>query len=128
MQIAALPLVSREVADQEARAIQKSFGEKRQLMLSGLEKLGIIVDPAPLGAFYCWGDLRNLPQGLNTGMEFFRKALDNGVIIVPGEFFDINPGQRRPDRPSRFQSFARFSFGPPREEIVRGLGRLKRLL
>jgi len=40
----------------------------------------------------------------------------------------VNPGQRRPDRPSRFQSFARFSFGPPQEEIDRGLEKLARVV
>ena len=40
-------------------------------------------------------DLRGLPAGLDDGMEFFRAALERKVIVVPGEFFDVNPGQRR---------------------------------
>ncbi len=46
--------------------------------------------------------------------------------MVPGGFFDINPGRRRPDRSTRFGSFVRFSFGPPMEEIDLGLQRLAR--
>lgn len=128
MQVAALPLVNRETADMEAAAIQKSFGEKREIMINGLTSLGIGVSPPPAGAFYCWGSLENLPESLNGGMRFFRKALECGVIIVPGQFFDINPGQRRPDRPSRFRKFARFSFGPSKQEIEKGLEKIARLI
>ncbi len=124
MQIAALPLVNREIADKEADAIQRSFGEKRNMMLSGLTDLGIKVAPPPQGAFYCWGNLEGLPDSLSGGMRFFRRALEAGVITVPGEFFDINPGQRRPDRPSRFRNFTRFSFGPSKKEIEKGLEKL----
>lgn len=128
MQIAALQLVNQSVADQEAKAIQKHFKKKRDVMLNGLESLGIRVQPAPVGSFYCWGDLSGLPESINTGMTFFKKALEQKVIIVPGEFFDINPGQRRPDRPSRFRHFARFSFGPSEETIERAMSALKEVV
>jgi hypothetical protein len=29
---------------------------------------------------------------------FFRAALDKQLIVVPGEFFDVNPGKRRSQR------------------------------
>ena len=61
-------------------------------------------------------------------MNFFRRALDVGVIVVPGVFFDINPGKRRPDRVSRFGHYARFSFGPSMEEVHFGLQQLKKLI
>ena len=128
MQQAAVPLLAREIADQEANAIQENFGKKRQLMLSALRSMDIIVDPGPQGGFYCWGDLSKLPGGLNSGMRFFRRALEEKVIVVPGVFFDINPGKRRPDRASRFGHYARFSFGPPQSEINGGLERLKKIL
>ena len=128
MQKAAIPLLDRAVADAEARAIQTTFRAKRQLLLDGLERLGIMVNAQPQGGFYCWGDLSRLPAGLDTGMGLFRRALDEGVIVVPGEFFDINPGHRRPDRPGRYQRFARFSFGPSHDVLERGLAGLGRLL
>lgn len=127
MQRAAVALVNPEVADREAAAIAKAFSEKRTMMLEGLSNLGIRVQPEPSGAFYCWGDLRDLPPEVSTGMNFFRKALEVGVIVVPGVFFDINPGKRRPDRASRFGHYARFSFGPPAAEIQRGLRALAKL-
>ena len=128
IQRAAVPLVAREVADTEAEALQRVFRVKRQRMLEGLEALGVRVDLPPQGGFYCWGELSRLPKGLRTGRELFRAALAERVIIVPGEFFDIDPGQRRPDRPSRFDRFARFSFGPSVEVVKRGLSGLSRLI
>lgn len=128
LQRAAVPLLDRALADAEARAIQASFRHKRQLLLDGLDKLGVQVDAPPQGGFYAWGDLSRLPEGLNTGMGLFRKALEVGVIVVPGEFFDINPGHRRPDRPGRYQQFARFSFGPSEDTLLRALDRLGTLL
>ena len=127
MQRAALPLLDPAVADREARAIQRSFRDKRQLLIDGLEALDIRVDPPPQGGFYCWGDLSRLPDHLKTGMRLFRQALEVGVIVVPGEFFDINPGHRRPDRPSRFRHYARFSYGPSAASLTRGLDALGRL-
>lgn len=128
MQLAALALVKREVADQEARAIQQVFGGKREYLSTELKALGIDVSPKPSGGFYCWGNLTALPENLSTGMKFFRAALEKGVITVPGEFFDINPGHRRAGRPSRFRNFARFSFGPAMSELERGVAGLKALL
>lgn len=128
MQKAAVPLLDRAVADAEARALQQHFRHKRQVLLDGLEKLGIMVNTPPQGGFYCWGDLSRLPPPLNTGMGLFRHALEEGVILVPGEFFDINPGQRRPNRPGRFEHFARFSFGPSQDVLERGLAGLARAI
>ena len=59
-------------------------------------------------------------------MGFFRAALDEKVIVVPGEFFDVNPGKRRPQRASRFRHHVRFSFGPARRVLdaaLRSAGR-----
>ena len=128
VQRATIALLEKKVADAEANSIQATFTEKRRFMKEGLEKLGIRVRPEPAGSFYCWGDLGGLPKGLRAGGELFPAALEEGVIVVPGRFFDVNPGQRRPDRPSRFQSFARFSFGPPMEELERGIEKLGRVI
>jgi DNA-binding transcriptional MocR family regulator len=57
-------------------------------------------------------------------MRFFRAALERKVITVPGEFFDVNPGKRRKGHGSRFQSYVRFSFGPPASSVGTALGRL----
>ena len=50
------------------------------------------------------------------------------MITVPGVFFDINPGRRRSQRLSRFRQHLRLSFGPPIEEVRRGLDRLEEIV
>jgi len=61
-------------------------------------------------------------------MSFFRAALEEKLITVPGEFFDVNPGKRRPGRVSRFRSYVRFSFGPAMSVLEEAVKRLERLL
>jgi aspartate/methionine/tyrosine aminotransferase len=61
-------------------------------------------------------------------MGFFRGAIEERVITVPGEFFDVNPGKRRTARGSRFRSHVRFSFGPTEKSIAEGLDRLEAMV
>jgi aspartate/methionine/tyrosine aminotransferase len=61
-------------------------------------------------------------------MGFFRAALEEKVIVVPGEFFDVNPGKRRPGHASRFKSHVRFSFGPELPVLERAVARMERLM
>jgi N-succinyldiaminopimelate aminotransferase len=124
LQRAALPLFEPGLVRRELQAIHDSFRPKRERMLQGLQALGIRVDRAPEGTFYVWGDLSGLAPPLNDGMGLFRAALEQRVITVPGEFFDINPGKRRRGRASRFRGHARFSFGPPMDVVERALERL----
>ncbi|MBL8603522.1 MAG: pyridoxal phosphate-dependent aminotransferase [Myxococcales bacterium] len=124
MQRAACEVVSAAHARAETAAIHSVFGRKREKMLSGLKALGLQVDRDPEGGFYVWGSVRALPAPLNTGMGFFRAALERQVITVPGEFFDVNPGKRRGNKPSRFRDHVRFSFGPEERVLDEALGRL----
>src|SRR5438477_175937 len=128
LQRAAIPLLTWVHVEKETRATQAIFREKRDRMLSRLDRLGIGADRAPDGTFYVWGNLASLPPPLNDGMTFFRAALDRKVITVPGEFFDVNPGKRRSRRASRFRSYTRFSFGPPQAEIETALGRIEEMV
>jgi len=128
LQRAALPLLAEEHVVAETNAIHKSFREKRDFVLSRLDRLGVHMDKAPDGTFYVWGNVGNLPPPLNDGMGFFRAALERKVICVPGEFFDVNPGKRRLRRASRFKSYVRFSFGPAKENLDVALGRLEEMV
>ena len=128
MQKAALQLLDPSVADAEANAIRNAFLPKREYMLQALIKMGIRVDAAPSGAFYVWADVSQLPEGINHGMSFFRKALEYQVICVPGQFFDVNPGKRRNGHVSRFENYVRFSFGPEMETVRAGLERLEQMI
>ena len=128
LQRAAVDIVTAEHARAEGAAIQRAFGKKRVRLLEGLRELGVRFDLESQGTFYVWGDLSRLPAPFADGHDFFQAALERKVIVVPGEFFDIDPGQRRTGRPSRFRHHVRFSFGPTLETMDRALGRLAELL
>jgi aspartate/methionine/tyrosine aminotransferase len=128
LQRAAVPLFDDAYVHGETNAIQTVFREKRDRMLSRLERLGVRFDRVPDGTFYCWGSVSALPAPLNDGMGFFRAALTKKVITVSGEFFDVNPGKRRHGRVSRFKDYVRFSFGPSLDVVERAMTRLEQLV
>ncbi len=128
LQRAAAGLLAPEQTLAETAAIQQAFGKKRDLMLAGVHKLGLKVDRAPDATFYVWCSVADLPASINDGMSFFRAALAEKVITVPGEFFDVNPGKRRAGRPSRFRRHLRLSFGPPFESVEKALDRLAKVI
>jgi aspartate/methionine/tyrosine aminotransferase len=128
LQRKAIELVRPEVVLAEAQATRTAFARKRTLLLDGLRAAGLRFDADPEGTFYGWADVSGLPPSINDGMSFFRRALEEQVICVPGEFFDINPGKRRSGRPSRFRQYVRFSFGPEEAQIVEGVRRLQAMI
>jgi N-succinyldiaminopimelate aminotransferase len=128
LQRAAIPLLSEGHVRAETEAIHRAFGEKRRRTLQALEGMGIRFDRAPDGTFYVWGNVAHLPPPLNDGMGFFRAALERKVIVVPGEFFDVNPGKRRARHSSRFKSYVRFSFGPSLETLEKAFARLAEMI
>ncbi len=128
LQRAAIPLLSESHVAAETKAIQAAFRAKRDYLLSHLERLGVRVDRPPEGTFYIWGSVEQLSTAMNDGMSFFRAALKEKVIVVPGEFFDVNPGKRRHGRASRFKSYVRFSFGPSMSVLERAVERFERMI
>jgi aspartate/methionine/tyrosine aminotransferase len=128
MQQAALKVLTAEHARAEAEAIRVTFMKKRLRLIDGLRALGVRIEAEPQGTFYVWGNVAGLPAPLNTGDGLFRQALAHKVIVVPGHFFDVDPGQRRVGRASRFVHHARFSFGPSDGVIETALGRLEALV
>jgi len=124
LQRAAIPLLDPAHVRRETAAIREAFLRKRRTLVDGLRRAGMRLDLEPEGTFYVWADLFGLSEGLRDGMDFFRAALEEKVICVPGEFFDINPGKRRSGRPSRFRNYARFSFGPDEAQVTEGVRRL----
>ena len=119
-------LLRPEIAMQETRAIQNHFGKKRAFVLGRLKQMGIGVDAEPGGAFYVWANLSKLPEPLDDGMTFFREGLKEKVIIVPGVFFDVNPGNRRLH--GRYENYCRISFGPELKKLETGLDSLQRVI
>ncbi len=128
IQRAALRLLDPERTEAETAALQRHFADKRAWMLERLERLGFRIDQPPQGTFYAWVSVAELPPPLDTGFGFFDACLEHKVITVPGLFFDVNPGKRRPSQLSHFGNHMRISFGPPREELERGLDIIERLI
>lgn len=94
--------------DQEpVKQMREEYRARRDLLYSGLTDLGFEF-PRPEGAFYAF-----VPMGRNL----IQKAIEDGVIIVPGEAF----GSRAPD-------YARFSYATSRENLSRAVGRLAALV
>ena len=50
------------------------------------------------------------------------------TIVIPGIFFDINPAHRRNLFNSPCHHFVRLSFGPPMEDLDKGLDAIDRIL
>ncbi len=128
LQRSAVPLLAPEVVRGETAAIRTAFLRKKKIMSTGLKAAGVRFDLDSEGTFYCWGDISGLPASISEGMAFFRAALKEKVICVPGEFFDINPGKRRSGRPSRFRQYVRFSFGPEEGSVTEGVARIQRMV
>jgi aspartate/methionine/tyrosine aminotransferase len=78
----------------------------------------------PTSTFYIWLDLEGLPEPLNNGLTFFEEMLKEKAIVVPGVFFDINPAHRRNLFNSPCHHFVRLSFGPPLDQLDKGLSRV----
>lgn len=124
----AVKLLQPEHAQAEARSIQATFEKKRQFMIERVREIGFELVTEPLGAFYCFVSLAKMPESLRDGMAFFKAALNERVITVPGQFFDVNPGQRRSHMASRMAPYVRLSYGPSLTELETGMNRLEALI
>jgi aspartate/methionine/tyrosine aminotransferase len=127
IQRAAIEVLKPERADQETRALRKVFKDKQRLVLESLRSFGVRFEKEPEGTFYAFGYVGDLRPPFNDGQGFMRAAFAQKVLTVPGEFFDVNPNRLRPG-PSPLAPYVRFSFGPPREVVQRGLEGLGRML
>jgi len=125
-QRALVPLLHPKSVIEQTVILQLVFSHKRDYLLRRLQDMGIEVENPPQATFYCWCDISKLPPPVNTCWGFFRALLLEKVIVTPGEFFDINPGQRR--KFSRYGTYVRISFGPSFKEVQRGLDGIQRLI
>ncbi|WP_433564361.1 pyridoxal phosphate-dependent aminotransferase [Nocardia sp. CA-151230] len=94
----------------------RRYAANRQLLLSGLPKLGI-TDLAPAdGAFYAYADIAHLTD---DSMRWCTEVLDaTGVALAPGIDFDTRNGHHT----------VRFSFAGAGADIEEALDRLERYL
>ena len=112
----------------DTAVLQRVFKEKRDFVLSRLTPLGVKIDSVPNGTFYIWANVIDLPPPLNNGMSFFESALEHKVIVVPGIFFDVNPGKRRELFNSPFHHYIRISYGPSMETLKLGMDSIEALV
>jgi len=143
IQRAAIEVLEPGRADQETQAVRAHFAEKQRITVERLAALGVRfpamgngkdgrrdacpTDACPTGTFYAWGCVEDLPPPLNSGLGFMRSAFQHRVLTVPGEYFDVNPHGMR-EGESYLKGYVRFSFGPPRENLVAGLERLAEMI
>jgi aspartate/methionine/tyrosine aminotransferase len=123
----AIKALDPERADEETTAVRRLFAKKRNIMLEGLETIGIRCERPPLGTFYVWADLSGLPKPLNDAEGFFKAALERKVVTIPGRFFDVNPGKTHPPM-KKLKKWVRFSFGLSEDKISTGLDRLGEII
>lgn len=120
--------LAEEHAEAELLATRKEFAVKRKMMMEGLAELGIHT-PAnqPLGTFYLWASIENLPGKLSDADYFFHACLQKKVITVPGHFFDVRPFRVRPTN-EPYRHWVRFSYGPNRQTIKTALERIAQVI
>ena len=123
----AIKALDPERADEETTAVRRLFAKKRNVMLEGLEALGIRCERPPLGTFYVWAELSGLRKPLNDADGFFKAALERKVVIIPGRFFDVNPGKTHPPM-KELKKWVRFSCGPSEDKISTALERLAEII
>ncbi|KAF7337977.1 hypothetical protein MVEN_02021300 [Mycena venus] len=128
MQLAAIPLLDPAYVKTEKEALQRHFKAKRDYVLKRLHEMHLDVDIPPTSTFYIWLNLERLPAPLNNGLTFFEELLKEQTIVIPGIFFDINPAHRRNLFSSPCHHFIRISFGPPMEDLDKGMDAFARVL
>ncbi len=126
IQRAALQVLEPANADQETEALRNVFGEKQRITIERLEAMGVMFPHRQEATFYTFGSVANLPESLNTGEKFMQAGIKHRVLTVPGEYFDVNPHRTRTQ--SDLEPYVRFSFGPPKDNLVAGLDRLEEMV
>jgi aspartate/methionine/tyrosine aminotransferase len=128
LQLAAIPLLDPQHVAKERIALQKHFKAKRDHVLKRLKDIGLEVAIPPVATFYIWLNLEKLPEPINNGLTFFEELLKEKTIVIPGIFFDINPCHRRNMFSSPCHHFVRLSFGPPLDDLNRGIDAMEHVV
>ncbi|MFN3649097.1 MAG: pyridoxal phosphate-dependent aminotransferase [Armatimonadota bacterium] len=98
-------------AEPDAREMLAHYTRRREVLLQGLESLGLRVPATPLGAYYALADARHLhPDSLALAHRILEEA---HVGVTPGIDFG-----------SRAEGHLRFSFASALPRIEEGLRRL----
>jgi len=129
LQLAAIPLLNEEHVRKEKIALQMHFKHKRDHVLERLRSIdGLKIKIPPVATFYIWLNLEDLPYPINNGLTFFEALLKEKTIVIPGIFFDINPAHRRNLFNSPCHHFVRLSFGPPLQDLDKGINAIEKVI
>jgi len=112
--------------EENTKALQQVFIEKRDILLKAISQTKLKVNKKPDGGFYIFADISALPKPYNIDENFLQLCLDNQMIVVPGSNFDLNPKQLKSE--IKFKNKVRFSYGPTKEVIQKGVERLVKVL
>ena len=85
----------------------KELKKRRDLMVELINKLPELCCDAPKGGIYCWARVLTM-----SSERYFKKALEKGVVVCPGEVFGRS-------------GYVRFCFAKPIKEIKEGFKRLE---
>ncbi len=103
------------------------FTEKRSILTEKFQELGMKCVEEPCGTFYVWADIRGLPKGLNNADKFFRRALEEKLIVIPGKHFDLNPANKT-SASKELKNWVRFSFAPSTTSLSMGVETLAAMI
>ena len=128
LQEASLDKINPGTIKKEAKLLQDTFSKKRDYFVKRVLDMGIQLECEPDSTFYLWCNLSKLPDPLTNCLTFFEECLKENVIVVPGIFFDVNPGKRRLKQHSRYITNIRLSYGPKMSSLKIGLDSLERVI
>ena len=117
----ALPLMDMDFIKEDALSLQVHFRAKRDYMLKALSNIKIFEFWKPEATFYIFAYIGELPHPINDCDCFVTECLKEKVIVVPGNSFDIDPKNRRNLEMHPYSKFVRISYGPPMEQLQRGI-------
>lgn len=104
-----------EIAAEVAAGWREELRRRRDVLLSGLARIGMTVPCRPAGGFYAFA---RIPDGCGSAAEFALRMLEEeSVAVVAGSSF----GQAG-------EGHIRCSFTPPPERIAQGLARMAAFL
>ena len=125
-QIGAMQLIDSDTALIEKTALSNNFKIKRDYLVEALISMNFEIKSLPKGAFYVWADVSKLPNGYNTGDSFVENMLQNKIITIKGNSFDVNPNTKRQSQ--KWQNYVRFAFGQELESIQKGVEIMREIL
>ena len=97
------------------------------MLTEKFQELGMKCVEEPCGTFYVWADIRGLPKGLNNADKFFRRALEEKLIVIPGKHFDLNPANKT-SASKELKNWVRFSFAPSTTSLSMGVETLAAMI